>query len=69
MKVSIAKAVNAVGCRRSPSVNVKHAVYKVVVLTIMSCSSECWAVRANQICCLKIFHHHSLKSVLRVIHH
>jgi len=55
---------------RSPSlltiVCLKCAVYKGVALATLLYGSECWAVKANQIHCLEVFHHRCVRCILGV---
>ena len=44
------------------SVDVKHAVYKVVVLVTLLHDSEYCTVKASQLHCLEVFHHHYVRA-------
>jgi len=46
---------------------INHAVYKAAVLATLLYGSECcWAVKANQIHCLEVFHYHCVRCILEV---
>lgn len=76
VKIRSAKAAKAFGCLKKPifnnhhlSVNVKHAVYKAVVLATLLHGSVCWAVKARQLHRLKVFHHRYVRCVLGIARH
>ena len=72
VKTRIAKAANVYGCLKRAiftsqglSLDVKHAVYKAVVLATLLYGSECWAVIQQ----LEVFHYRYVRCMLGVTHH
>ena len=69
----IEKASRAFGCLRGPifnnpnmSVATKRAVYKAVVLAVLLYGSETWALKAQHIRRLNVFHNRSVRTILGV---
>ena len=70
VRIKIAKAAKVFGfsifTNHHLSVNVKHAIYKAVVFATLFYDSECWAVKANQLHHLEVFHHHYVRCILGI---
>ena len=76
VKTRIAKPANVFGCLKKAiftnqglSLDIKHAVYKAVILATLLYESECWAVKVYHIQQLEVFLHRCVKCMLGVIRH
>ena len=73
VKCRIAKDSRAFGCLRDPifnnpilSIPTERAVYKAIVLAVLSYGAETWALKAEHVRRLATFHNHCVRTILGV---